>query len=57
MTEPIDWENLDDEELLAAANELIDEEPMRPELVELALALRQVKPRGTGPPGRSPDGA
>ncbi|MFC3996488.1 hypothetical protein ACFOVU_11205 [Nocardiopsis sediminis] len=37
--EPIAWEDLDDDQLLAAMARLIDEEPVRPEVVALYSAV------------------
>ncbi|WP_067975479.1 hypothetical protein [Nocardiopsis trehalosi] len=39
MREPIAWEDLDDDQLLAAADRLIAEEPIRPEVVALYAAI------------------
>ncbi|GAA3751492.1 hypothetical protein HDA32_002391 [Spinactinospora alkalitolerans] len=39
MSERIDWDDLDDDQLLALATEMIAEEPMRPELVALFAAI------------------
>ncbi|MFC4564313.1 hypothetical protein ACFO4E_20820 [Nocardiopsis mangrovi] len=39
MHETIPWEELDDDQLFAAAERLIDEEPVRPEVVALYSAV------------------